>query len=406
MAPKQETRVIRALLERLYVSLGRGPAINCWPGRSRQRVDLSALDGLRATPAREIFTELLGDRGKCRVRVSLEKVLQPAAEEPSDPEAKKAWEEQRRRWREQQEKSRLLSRLATIADDARTYEQDTGAYILYVGYPLLSIPPAEGKARSSRVLAPLAFIPVRVAVGQGSSPFVEISCTEEGSERVIPNEALRIWLERQTGKPFPEELFADEDGTDPRREITDLVAHVASLMEIAQVPSFEGWPLAPVPGKTEDLPGSPALLACAVLGLYRLDYQNTIADLEALEKAEAIPPTVHPFLTLDESLVESDSTDHSGQDEAVPGGVLSLEDEHLVTHADPCQRRAVAQARRARGLVIHGPPGTGKSQTITNIIGDSLARGERVLFVCEKRTALDVVKHRLDRLGLGDLCAA
>jgi hypothetical protein len=38
---------------------------------------------------------------------------------------------------------------------------------------------------------------------------------------------------------------------------------------------------------------------------------------------------------------------------------------------------------------VHGPPGTGKSQTITNMIGDHLARGERVLLVCDKRTALD-----------------
>ena len=51
------------------------------------------------------------------------------------------------------------------------------------------------------------------------------------------------------------------------------------------------------------------------------------------------------------------------------------------------------------GLVIHGPPGTGKSQTIANIIGDHLARGQRVLFVCDKRTALDVVQNRLPRRG-------
>ena len=52
---------------------------------------------------------------------------------------------------------------------------------------------------------------------------------------------------------------------------------------------------------------------------------------------------------------------------------------------------------------MHGPPGTGKSQTIVNIIGNHLARGERVLFVCDRRTALDVVKYRLDALGLGHL---
>ncbi|HYF34009.1 MAG TPA: AAA domain-containing protein, partial [Prosthecobacter sp.] len=71
---------------------------------------------------------------------------------------------------------------------------------------------------------------------------------------------------------------------------------------------------------------------------------------------------------------------------------------------DPCQANAVLASREAKALVVHGPPGTGKSQTITNMIADHLARGERVLFVCDKRTALDVVKYRLDAAGLGSLC--
>ncbi len=68
-------------------------------------------------------------------------------------------------------------------------------------------------------------------------------------------------------------------------------------------------------------------------------------------------------------------------------------------------RLALRLARQCAGLVVHGPPGTGKSQTITNIIGDHLARGQRVLMVCDKRTALDVVANRLRHLGLGNLCA-
>src|SRR5205807_187349 len=80
-------------------------------------------------------------------------------------------------------------------------------------------------------------------------------------------------------------------------------------------------------------------------------------------------------------------------------------EERLIAAADPCQVRAVKHARTCRGLVVHGPPGTGKSQTISNVIGDHLARGQRVLFVCDKRTALDVVMDRLNAAGLGELCA-
>src|SRR5699024_217880 len=55
-------------------------------------------------------------------------------------------------------------------------------------------------------------------------------------------------------------------------------------------------------------------------------------------------------------------------------------------------------------FVLHGPPGTGKSQTITNIIANALFGGKRVLFVAEKKAALDVVKKRLDNIGIGEFC--
>jgi len=71
--------------------------------------------------------------------------------------------------------------------------------------------------------------------------------------------------------------------------------------------------------------------------------------------------------------------------------------------ADSSQLRAVADAVGGRTFVLEGPPGTGKSQTITNLLAHAMASGRRVLFVAEKRAALDVVKKRLESVGLGDL---
>jgi hypothetical protein len=68
--------------------------------------------------------------------------------------------------------------------------------------------------------------------------------------------------------------------------------------------------------------------------------------------------------------------------------------------ADGSQAEAVAYARAGRTFVLEGPPGTGKSQTITNILADQVARGRRVLFVAEKGAALDVVRRRLAEIGL------
>jgi hypothetical protein len=77
--------------------------------------------------------------------------------------------------------------------------------------------------------------------------------------------------------------------------------------------------------------------------------------------------------------------------------------EHLVLDADSSQQAVIEAVRAGANLVIKGPPGTGKSQTIANLIASLAGDGKRVLFVAEKRAAIDAVVGRLDRLGLGDL---
>ena len=90
--------------------------------------------------------------------------------------------------------------------------------------------------------------------------------------------------------------------------------------------------------------------------------------------------------------------------EEAPPPPLELADQHLVISCDATQASAIARARTGASYIIQGPPGTGKSQTITNLIADYVARGKRVLFVCEKRAAIDVVFHRLRQQGLDELC--
>lgn len=76
----------------------------------------------------------------------------------------------------------------------------------------------------------------------------------------------------------------------------------------------------------------------------------------------------------------------------------------LPISADSFQKEAVCQAAANHSFILHGPPGTGKSQTITNIIADSLFRGKKVLFVAEKMAALSVVQKRLSDIGLAPFC--
>ncbi|WP_039796530.1 AAA domain-containing protein [Nocardia araoensis] len=79
------------------------------------------------------------------------------------------------------------------------------------------------------------------------------------------------------------------------------------------------------------------------------------------------------------------------------------QDDYLVLDADSSQYRAVATALADRHVVIDGPPGTGKSQTIANLIAAGAAAGSKILFVAEKRAAIEAVTNRLTEIGLGGL---
>ena len=86
------------------------------------------------------------------------------------------------------------------------------------------------------------------------------------------------------------------------------------------------------------------------------------------------------------------------EDDADPTEVLTP------LSCDSSQYSAVAESAKGTTFVLHGPPGTGKSQTITNVIANALDAGKRVLFVAEKQAALHVVKNRLTEIGIGEFC--
>ena len=71
---------------------------------------------------------------------------------------------------------------------------------------------------------------------------------------------------------------------------------------------------------------------------------------------------------------------------------------------DSSQLEAIAESQRGESFILYGPPGTGKSQTITNLIANAVYHGMRVLFVAEKKAALDVVQSRLSKIGIAPFC--
>lgn len=91
--------------------------------------------------------------------------------------------------------------------------------------------------------------------------------------------------------------------------------------------------------------------------------------------------------------------DDTNLDEKIPPESMAVP-----LSADSSQMAAIAAAAGGQSFVLHGPPGTGKSQTITNMIANALYQGKSVLFVAEKMAALSVVRSRLEKVGLGPFC--
>ncbi|MBX3378063.1 MAG: DUF4011 domain-containing protein [Phycisphaeraceae bacterium] len=388
-------KILPAMLDRLFAAIAGGPSLNCRPHSSRQRIDLAALSSLDDATPTACLLALLGPQASARV-VARVKPAPPIREDESDD-----IRALRVRYAAQ---LNLISKLRILVDEARTYEDDTGVHVLNVGFPVLHLPPSGTTRRGTpgrRILAPVAFIPVSLSVQGGAAPAIVIECQSDEVDRVVPNEALLAWIEQQTGIAA-DSHFHDEDGSQPWKEIAAIVQHVCKAMDAPLPEAFAvnapdaDFEINPIP-VTERLGDRPEVLASAVLGLFPASKQGLIRDTKEMVAKGSPEGPIKRFVSPRSAFGSSASP------AAQP--TVSSDAARLVAQADPCQAGAVAKARQEDALVIHGPPGTGKSQTITNIIGDSLVRGERVLFVCEKRTALDVVANRLEAIGLGHLCA-
>lgn len=389
--------ILETMLQRLFASLVHGPSMNARPNRSRQRcdwTDLSCLQGIDAASALKTLLE----RKKIEFPAKA-----PLFETPRYPEAE--WSEEEKQARDAwQRQTKLLKKLRDIADDALEYMNDHGESCLALGFPLISMPPAADEKSvkgSSRVLAPLLLMPVNIQVRTASRAGVTIECVGEGADLLVANPALVAWLERQTGKTLGD-IYLDDEALDPWREVDEMLQKINTLLDLPAVTQFHAdTPLEAVP-LLDKLPKIVTVLPSAVLGLFPLSNQSLLRDTRWMMENEAtLQEPVSAFLN-PKALHEQSHADTP--ETTVTVRQRAFEAEWLVSNADPCQANAVLVSREAKALVVHGPPGTGKSQTITNMIADHLARRERVLFVCDKRTALDVVKYRLDAVGLGGLC--
>jgi len=137
-----------------------------------------------------------------------------------------------------------------------------------------------------------------------------------------------------------------------------------------------------------------------VLGAFSYLKQPMVADCEDI--GALVASDLVSALAGDEEAVARVRTPTGEVRESDPD-YRPVETELLVLDADASQSFVVNAALAGRNLVVEGPPGTGKSQTIGNVIAGLVAEGKRVLFVAQKRAAITAVLDRLEAVGLGAL---
>jgi len=264
----------------------------------------------------------------------------------------------------------LQKRLFDIWYDAQTLEEEQGVNILYLALGLLRWFDADNSEIARH--APLVLLPVKLERSSAAERF-KLKWREEPPS---PNLTLQAKMKAEFGLVIDD--FRDEDEV-------DLPAYCASVAET--VKGKARW---------EVLPDAMVLgfFSFSKFLMYRdLDPENWPAEAP-IDRREAIAALLRDGFPESAPLISSEMH----LDDSIPPIEL-----HHVVDADSSQTVVIAEAAGGRSLVVKGPPGTGKSQTITNIIAAAVARGRKVLFVAEKMAALDVVHRRLQQAGLGSL---
>ncbi|WP_434739417.1 DUF3320 domain-containing protein [Micromonospora sp. SH-82] len=253
--------------------------------------------------------------------------------------------------------------LRSLMRKARQEYLDRGLSVLYLALGMLNWRDTDDTSLAS----PLLLIPVELTVtGPRDRPRLRIG---EGDPVLNPALALRM-------QDFGIALPAIEDLAD-----LSIEALFSQIERMAR--GRDGW-------KVTDT---------AVLSCFSFHKEAMYRDL--LENEEQV--IGHPVVRALASQNVADQSMSFHFDEISPQDIdrhAPPEDTPLVLEADSSQRACVAAAVAGRSFVMDGPPGTGKSQTIANMIGALLHAGKTVLFVSEKAAALEVVRNRLAEAGL------
>ena len=269
----------------------------------------------------------------------------------------------------------LEARLLRTANLARTSIEEQGVNTLF--FALGMVEWYESDASDAPRKAPLILVPVTLARGDVSAEF--LAEYDDGDVGVNLSFIEKVKADFGVDIPdIPEDADADE---------TDAAAYFAEVA--AAVDNMPRWSVDE---------------SAVALGFFSFQKLLMYHDLDPREwgangglAGERVITAVFGgggFSDPGPAVAEGERLDDH----------LRPQDLRHVLDADSSQASVIADVSKGRDLVVQGPPGTGKSQTIVNLIADAIGAGKTVLFVSEKMAALEVVKRRLDDIGIGDAC--
>ena len=280
-----------------------------------------------------------------------------------------------------------LAKCTKIKNESDDYFHATGQLSFYLGFPFVHVTEA-----SRYQFAPLFLWAITCKITADAIIFER--ATDEDNNPLEPqlNRIFQTWLNYETGVHLNwdngENLTFDNIETETKQALS-IWRNCTS--------EFDAQKIQPIPDKeTLKIPLPKArVLTCAVLGYVPFKGQALLDDLdklsEQLQNGESNRVLDYFLKPVDLSSVQENAPKPSDNNK------------WLVTDYDHSQESVVWNTRKFDLMVLQGPPGTGKSQVIVNLIADAVANKKKVLVVCQKKAALEVIRKRLDANGLGDL---
>lgn len=362
-------KLLSELQRRLKVGNRKGVHLNAIPGRSAYKFDISRLAKIHEDMPREFISALLSS-SSLKFKITWKNNVSDLAA---------LFEE------DQTQLVQISRALDNLINQSDAVESEKGINTFGFGYPLII---RRDNVDGKLIVAPILIWSLRIRQSKEFNTW-EVSRNEE--DPIYMNDVLINHLNGDAGvviEPFSNEML--DEGYLSKAALAEIVSGFLGEMNSQVETNFaksclkrmEEVAIVGDKAKYEKLLGksSNAIVEFGgIFSLFEVQKQSIIDDFDAL-------------LGLGEADLAMDDIDQSHFQP-----ISSVQ-------TDPSQQSILHSLRSKRNLLIQGPPGTGKSQTLTAVLTNALENRKKVLVVCEKRTALEVLHEKMKELQLDLNC--